>query len=63
MRCEAEDCMPFICRYADVLVTNKVRDHSTAFAQSIFCLSPYGHGFGIRLTLAMAHGKIYRLCM
>jgi hypothetical protein len=41
------------------MITNGgVPNYVQAIRSSKFCLSPYGHGWGIRTTLYMAHGCV-----
>ncbi|PNH09581.1 hypothetical protein TSOC_003811 [Tetrabaena socialis] len=45
--------------FSDIkFIDGGVPDYEQLYLRSKFCLAPHGSGFGVRLTLAMAHGCI-----
>lgn len=47
--------------YSDIVFStsnNMGAEYHKLYRRSKFCLAPHGHGFGVRLTLAMTHGCV-----
>lgn len=40
------------------IIEGQVRNYIESIRSSKFCLSPYGHGWGMRTTIYMAHGCV-----
>jgi hypothetical protein len=45
--------------YADIIFKDgRVDNYGELFLSSKFCIAPYGHGWGIRLAIAVVHGCV-----